>query len=527
MFNAVMHAHLSRAREHWSHRRMPEPELPAPADRRHHLGRSSDGPARIQTASPAACSEQRSGDRYVLAVTCGTVFMTVLDLAVVNVALPQVQRDLQLPAQDVQWVVVAYGLAVGGFVLVGGRIGDLTGRRRALLAGLGLLSAASLAAGLAGSLTVLAVARAGQGLGAALAAPSALALLAAAYADGAARHRALGILGAAGGLAAATGSVLGALLVEGPGWRWIFFLNVPAGTALMLLIFIRVPADRLGGGLRQLDVSGAVCLCTAMSSIAYALHASVGHGGLAAQTLVAVGAALLLLAVFVRIENRAAAPLLAPAALRSPGARAAGLAIALTWAAFFGLIYELTLFLQQDLGYAPLQTGAAGLAIAIVSLTISSQLAPRALSRLGAARTLAIGQAAQATGMLLLLRAGDDASYPADLLPAYIVVAVGLGLSQVAAQVAVFQGTRDEDAGLTGGLVETCTELGGAAGVALTATVALHATRHAAAAGTPNAHALTSGFHAGVLVCAVLAALAAVVSLLARADVVLPGERPA
>jgi MFS family permease len=437
----------------------------------------------------------------ILAVMCGVLAMTVIDLSVVNVALPSIQSHLHVSAGDLQWVVVAYGVFVAGFLLLGGRAGDLAGHRRILLAGIGVLALASLVAGLSGSLGVLVAARAGQGLGAALAAPNALGILSRTFAEGPGRNRALGIFGAAGGTAAIAGSVLGGLLVEKVGWQWVFFLNVPAGAALVAAALVWVPADAPGSGAVRSDTAGALTLTAGLIAVALGVHESAGEGWVAPQTLVPVLAGLGLLRAFLAIEARTAAPLIPPAALRTPSLRFANLVGALLWASFLSLIYEATLFAQQVLGYSPLAAGASTIPIAVLSLVGSARVAPAVIARIGAARTAALGMAFLAAGMLLLTRVPADGTFLGDLLPAYSVVGVGLGLAEVSVQIAAFAGVGDEEAGVAGGAIETSRELGGALGLALTVSFAL--------AGSSG---VTSAFHRGVLGAAVLAAASAVVA---------------
>lgn len=364
----------------------------------------------------------------VLAVMCGVVAMTVLDLSVVNVALPSIQSDLDAAPADLQWVVVIYGVLVAGFLLLGGRTGDLIGHRRVLVIGIGVLAAASLVGGLSGELGVLIAARAGQGLGAALAAPNALAILSRTFSEGPERNRALGIFGAAGGTAAIAGSVIGGLLVQGPGWEWVFFLNVPLGAVLVGLVLTRVPADRPAAERTRTDVVGAATLTAGLLALAFGVNESVGAGWLSVKTLVPVLGGVALLVAFVVVESKVSAPLVPLVTLRKRSLLAANIAAGLLWASFLGLIYEATLFVQQVLDFSPLAAGSSTIPIAILSLGISARVAPGVVNRIGAAATLAIGMATQGGGLLLLVRVPADASYPVDILPAYVIVRRRTGL---------------------------------------------------------------------------------------------------
>lgn len=428
-----------------------------------------------------------------LALMCGVVVMTVIDLAIVNTALPSIQSDLGADPADLQWVVVVYGIFVAGFLLLGGRLGDLAGHRRVLMAGVAVLTAASLAGGLAGSLELLIAARAAQGLGAALAAPNALAIISHTFAEGPERNRAMGIFGAAGGSAAAFSSVLGGLLVQGPGWPWAFFINVPVGIVLLALV-ARMPDGAVPEERARTDVGGAFMLTLGMMVAAFGVHQTIEHGWLAWESLGPIAGGVALLAAFARHEGRAASPLVPLATLRAPALVWANVAAALLWASFLGLIYQLTLYLQQVLGYTPLASGAATLPIAFVSLGISAWVAPRCVNRIGAARTIALGLAIMAAGMVLLAGAPERAGYLTDFLPGFAIVGLGLGLAEMATPLAALAGVRDEEAGLAGGAVETARELGGSLGLALLVSVAL------------------GSFQRGVLGAAILAGLGALLA---------------
>lgn len=432
---------------------------------------------------------------------CGVVAMTVLDLSVVNVALPSIQEDLRADPADLQWVVVVYGVLVAGFLLLGGRLGDLIGHRRILGIGIAVLAAASVLAGLAGDLATLLAGRAGQGLGAALAAPNALAVLARTFPEGPDRNRALGIFGAAGGTAAIGGSLVGGLLVAGPGWEWVFFLNVPLGVALVVAVLTGVPADRTRPTRAHLDLGGAVGLTAGMVVLAVGVHESIDTGWLSAPTLALLATGLALLAAFVAIERRVRTPLIPPRALRKPALVLSAAAAALLWSSFLGLIYQATLFSQQVLGWSPLSAGASTIPIAVLSLVVSATVAPRLVPVLTAPTTLALGLLGMAAGFLLLARAPADAAFLVDVAPAYCVVGTGLGLAEVAVQIAAFTGTRDAESGLVGGVIETAREMGGALGLALLVAFAVGSTTD-----------LTQAFHRSVVGAAVLALLGAVVA---------------
>jgi MFS family permease len=433
---------------------------------------------------------------------CGVVAMTVLDLSVVNVALPSIQAHLHAKPADLQWVVVIYGVVVAGFLLLGGRTGDLAGNRKVLVVGIGVLSAASLVGGLSGSLGLLIAARAGQGFGAALATPNALAILSRTFAEGSERNRALGIFGAAGGVAAIAGSVFGGLLVQGPGWQWVFFINVPLGGILASLVLARVPKDASRPRSARTDVGGALALTSGLIAITIGVHESVGTGWGSALALGPLLGGLGLLVVFVVVEANVASPLIPLATLRKPSLVFANLSAGLLWASFLGLIYEATLFTQQVLHYSPLEAGSATIPIAVLSLGISAKVAPRMITHLGAAKTFAIGMVTMSGGLLLLTRVPTGASFLIDIFPAFSIIGVGLGFAQVAIQIAAFSGVERDEAGLAGGAIETSREMGGALGLALLVSVALRGT---------TSH--TEVFHRSVLAAAIFAAASAVVGI--------------
>jgi MFS family permease len=447
----------------------------------------------------------------ILALMCGVVAMTVLDLSVVNVALPSIQRELHVTPASLQWVVVIYGVVVAGFLLLGGRAGDLAGHRRVLVTGVGVLAAAWLVGGVSGTLGVLIAARAGQGLGAAMAAPNALAILSRTFPEGRERNRALGIFGAAAGVAAIAGSIFGGLLVQGPGWPWVFFINVPLGLLVAGLVLARVPVDAPGPKRARTDVGGAATLTAGLIAVTFGVHESIGAGWLSAQTLVPLLGGLGLLGGFVAVEAHVAAPLIPLVTLRQRSLLFASLCAGLLWASFLGLIYEATLFTQQVLHYTPLAAGACTIPIAVLSLGISAKVAPKLITRIGAAKTLAIGMTIQGAGLLLLARVPSHATYLVDILPAFSIIGGGLGLAQVAVQIAAFAGVERDEAGLAGGTVETSRELGGALGLALLVSVVL--------SGTTTG---TEVFHRSVLAAAIFAAASAIVAI----ALLRPAERP-
>lgn len=458
-------------------------------------------------------SERSSGIKpgVVLALMCGVQFMVILDLSVVNVAIPSIQADLGLAQADLQWVVVTYGVTLGGSLMLGGRAADLLGRRRVLAAGLALFTAASFGAGLANSLTPLMASRAAQGVGAALAATAALSIVVATFADGAARTKALGIFAAVGGSAASIGVIVSGALTDGPGWEWIFLVNVPIGIGLIALVFRFIaPGSPEHGG--STDIAGAVAVTGGLMAIVFAISRSTEEGWRSVQTLGSLAGGVVLLGLFVFVEGRVRSPLIPLAMFRRRTLVTAVVVAALMAGAFFATIFEATLFMQQTLGFSAIRTGLAWLASTASSLVVAGAIAPVVVNRFGPSRSLVLGQTIVAAGALLLSRASADASYWVDLFPGFLLFGVGLGFSMMAAQVAAFIGVEDAVAGLAGGMVETAREIGGALGTAVVATIVLARTNDVRGSGAADIVARTEGFQRGTLAIAgfgVAAALAA------------------
>src|SRR6266566_2667121 len=327
----------------------------------------------------------------VLFLACVAQFMVVLDIAIVNVALPSIQRDLHIGQSTLQWVVIAYGLMLGGFLLFGGRLADLLGRRRILLTGLTIFTTASFLAGISQSIGLLIATRGLQGFGAALVAPAALSILAVTFSEGQERNRSLGIYGAVGGTSATVGVIASGLLTDGPGWRWVFFINVPVGIVLIGLATVFLVADRAQRGAARFDVAGATTVTGGLLLLVYALNRGADYGWTSPSTLLLFGAAALLLAAFVRIEGRSAAPLVPPATLRNRTLVAANLTSFFTWGALFSFIFLGSLLMQQVLGYSATQTGVVWLATSGTSFAGSALAGARLVALVGVRRLLVIG----------------------------------------------------------------------------------------------------------------------------------------
>jgi EmrB/QacA subfamily drug resistance transporter len=412
---------------------------------------------------------QRTG--LILLLLCAAQFMVVLDIAIVNVALPSIQADLAMRQESLQWVVIAYGLMLGGFLLLGGRLADLLGRKRVLVSGLAIFTTASLLAGLADSPEWLISSRALQGFGAAMIPPAALSILAVTFEEGAARNRALGLYGAVAGVSATVGVIASGLLTDGPGWRAIFLLNVPIGIALiaMAVRFLREDARELAGA--PFDVAGAVTLTGSLLLFVYALSQGPYDGWAAWSTLGLFAGAAALMVAFLAIESTSREPLVPGVAVRNRTLVAANLSALSTFGTFFALIFLGTLLMQQVLGYSATRTGVAWVATSCISFFAAGLTGSKLAAVLGPRKLLIGGQALLAVAMLLLARVPADADYWFDLLPAFLLAGIAVGAAAPAIQIAALSGVEERLTGLASGLVETSREIGGAIGVAVVATV--------------------------------------------------------
>jgi EmrB/QacA subfamily drug resistance transporter len=407
----------------------------------------------------------------ILLLSCAAQFMVVLDIAIVNVALTSIQRDLGIGQSTLQWIVIAYGLMLGGFLLLGGRMADLLGRRRTLLTGLVLFSSASLLAGLARSAELLISARALQGFGAALIPPAALSIIAVTFAEGADRNRALGIFGAVAGVSASVGVIASGLLTDGPGWRWVFLINVPIGVLLIAMAARFLPVDARDPSRERFDAAGAVTVTGGLLVLVYALNRGADHGWGSGSTLGLIAASVVMLAAFVRIEARSGSPLVPGSALRNRTLVAANLSAFFTFGAFFSFIFLGSLMMQQVLGYSPTRTGVAWLATTAISFVAAAITGGKLVAVVGVKRLLIAGQSLLAISVLLLTQVPAGGHYATDLLPALLLAGVAGGMAAPAAQIGALSGVTHSMTGLASGLVETTREIGGAIGVAAVSTV--------------------------------------------------------
>ena len=407
----------------------------------------------------------------VLVLIAIAQFMVILDVTVVNVALPSIGDALHFTAGGLQWVITAYVLFTGGLMLLGGRLADLVGRRPVFLGGLGVFTAASLASGLAWSPDALIASRAAQGLGAAMLLPSALSILTTTY-SGHQRAVALGVWGALGSAGAAAGVLFGGILTSTLGWQSVFFINVPVGIGVGLLAPRLIPAAARPGRERgQLDVAGAATLMAGLVSLVLAIEGTSEHGWTSTRTLVLAAAAGVLLTGFAAIERTARRPLIPPATWRTGSLISSATVMLAATGILVGAFFLNTLFLQRVLDASPIETGLAFLPLTLVILA-GAHLAQHLLPKTGTRAPMAAGLLIAAGGAFLLSRAPADAGYAADLLPGFLALGLGVGMTFVSVSVAAMADVTHEDAGLASGLMTTAHELGAAIGVAVLAAIA-------------------------------------------------------
>ena len=452
---------------------------------------------------PISNSNQRRWSALALIVTAQ--FMVILDVAIVNVALPSIKNDLGFSQVNLQWVISAYAIMFGGTLLLGGRLADLLGRRRLFVAGLALFAISSLLCGLAWSEGSLIGSRALQGLGGALLAPAALALLMTTFAEGRERNLALGIYGAASGSGAAAGVLLGGLLTSYLSWSWIFFINVPVGVAAIALTPLLLRESRADLPHRHFDLAGATSITAGLMLLVYAMTRATSDGWGSPSTLALLGAAVGLVLTFVVIELRSHSPLLPLRIFRSRTLSAANVTMAIVGAVAFSEFFLLTLYLQDVLHYSAVKTGAAfaGFALTVVAV---SNLAPAVVSRFGIRATLATGQLIFGLSVLWLTRLPVHGHYFWDLFPGFVLGGAGMAFSFVPVTIASLTGVERADSGVASGLVNTSRQIGGAIGLAAASAIAttstanyMHAHRALAA---PTALALDHGYRSGLYVLA-------------------------
>ena len=454
----------------------------------------------------------------VLVLICFAQFMVVLDATVVNVALPSIQKDLGLSEANLQWIINAYTLVFGGFLLLGGRAGDLLGRKRLFLAGLVVFTSASLLDGLAVNSGMLIGSRALQGLGAAFISPAALAIITTTFEEGADRAKALGVWAAIAIGGSAVGLVLGGALTQELSWPWIFFINVPVGIVVFILSLRLVPESKDEEAHRSFDVAGAVTVTGGLMSLVYAIVQAQKDGWGSVQTIGTFIVSVALLVAFVVIEQRAAAPLVRLSIFRTRSLTTANIAMFLVGSGLFAMFFFNSLYIQRVLGYGPLKAGLAFLPFT-AGILVSAGFASTFSPRLGV-RPIAIGgMVISAIGLLLLTQVSVGGSYMVDVLPALVITSLGLGAVFVPLTLIATTGLENDDQGLASGLFNTSQQIGGALGLAILSTFA--ASKTSSEHGVSKAAALVDGFHVAFAGGAafVLAALVAFLLLLRRRDV--------
>jgi len=461
-----------------------------------------------------------------LAVVVAAQFMVVLDVAIVNVALPSIKNDLGFSQESLQWVITAYAIMFGGVLLLGGRMADLLGRRRLFIAGLVLFTVSSLLSGLAWSEGSLIVFRALQGLGGGLLAPAALSILMTTFAEGRERNMALGVWGAVSGSGGAAGVLLGGLLTSAISWSWIFFINIPVGLVVIGLTPLFVRESRANLNHRHFDIAGATSITGGLMLLVYALTRATEDGWATASTIGLLTASAALVVAFVVIELRSKAPLLPMRIFRLRTLTAANITGFLLGSALFSQFFLLTLYMQQVLHYSAIETGVAYLTLTL-AIIVFAGIAQGIVTRFGLRWPMSVGLALSAAALVLFTRLPVDGHYFWDLFPGFLLSGIGLALAFVPVTIAALVGVKEADAGIASGLINTSQQIGGAVGLAVATTIATTFTNryvdsHAGvAAGSPAA--LNYGFEITFYVLAGLAALAAVVA----AVLIEPAEKQA
>jgi EmrB/QacA subfamily drug resistance transporter len=446
-----------------------------------------------------------------LALLSVVQFMVVLDIAIVNVALPSIQDDLGFSQENLQWVISAYALVFGGFLLLGGRAADLLGRRRLFLIALVVFTLSSLLAGLAWSEASLIGARALQGLGAAIITPAALSILSTTFTEGRERNIALGVWGAVGGFGAAAGVLMGGILTDALSWEWIFFVNIPVGIAAFALTPLLLTESR-DARVNRFDIPGAVLVTAGLSGLVYAITQAGRDGWLAGTTLAFFAGSLALLAAFVVWELRHPEPLMRFGLLQIRTVSGANVAGFIMGTAMFAMFLMLTLYMQQVLGYSAMKTGIAYLAVAGTAI-VWSAVAAQLVTRVGVKPVLVIGMTTLTAGLVYFTQVSVGGSYLGDLLPGFLLIAIGIGFSFVPISIAALAGVQAAEAGLASGLINTSQQIGGALGIAALSTIATSRTSDALASGTAAPSALVDGFQGAFIAGVGIAALGIVAAL--------------
>jgi EmrB/QacA subfamily drug resistance transporter len=453
---------------------------------------------------------------FALILLCFAQFIVVIDAAIVNVALPSIGEGLGFSQENLAWVVNAYVLTFGGFLLLGGRMADLLGRRRVFLAGLVLVAVASLAAGFSANEGQLIAARAAQGLGAAIISPSALSIITTTFSDGAERNKALGAWGAVAGLGGAAGVLFGGILTDGLGWEWVLWINVPVALVVAALTPPLVAESRSESETRHFDAAGAVTVTAGLSVLVYALVDATEAGWGSTQTLGLLALSAALIAAFVAIELRSQSPLVPFRIFRLRTLTGANVVGLLVGASLFSMFFFITLYMQQVLGYSAIKAGLSYLPLALM-IIVASGIASQLVTRVGFKPVLIAGMTFIAVALVWFSQVSVGGGFVTDILGPSLVAATGLGFAFVTTTIAAVSGIRDQESGLASGLINTSQQIGGALGLAVLATIANSRTDNvvASSGGDPSAltNALTEGFQSAFLGGAAIAALGLVLTL--------------
>jgi EmrB/QacA subfamily drug resistance transporter len=466
----------------------------------------------MPSAAPQPSTLATPRGKLILALLAAVAFLDFVDASIVNVALPSIRDDLDFSQQGLQWVPSGYLLTYGGFMLLGGRAADLIGRRRVLVAGIVVIGISSLIGGFAESEGVLIGARLAQGLGAAMTLPAALSILTTTFKEGRDRNTALGVWGAVGGLASAAGVLLGGLLTEGPGWRWVMFVNPIAAVLVLGGVFWLIEGERGRRRLQNFDLPGALLATGGMLLLVYTLVKAPDVGWDTARTIGGIAGSLGLLGAFVVNERRAKSPLAPLSIFRINGLAYANVTQLIAFAGFLGLFFFLTLYMQNVLGYSPIQTGAAYLPLTF-AIGISAGIASQLITRIGTRPVIVAGALTAAGGLYWLSRIPVDGSYAADLLPGLLVLSLGFGPVFVGVTSAANAGVPGDKAGLAAALLNASQQLGGAFGLAIFSALATSRTNDLLADRDSMAGALTAGYQRALLVGSIFILAAAVIAL--------------
>jgi EmrB/QacA subfamily drug resistance transporter len=449
-----------------------------------------------------------------LILLCVAQFVVVLDASIVNVALPSIGRGLHFSEQNLPWVVNAYVIAFGGFLLLGGRAADLLGRRRVFMAGLVVVAVASLAAGFAANQGQLIAARAAQGLGAAIISPAALSIVTTLFEDGAERNKALGAWGAVAGSAGAAGVLLGGILTDGLGWEWVLWVNVPVSLIAIVLTPGLIPESRSRSATRHFDAAGAISITAGLSLLAYALLDASSAGWGSAKIVGLLALSIALIGVFVLIELRSAAPLVPFRIFRLRTLTGANVVGVLLGASLFSMFFFISLYMQQVLRYSPIHAGLSYLPLA-VTIIVAAGLGGQFVTRLGFKPILAAGMLLVAGGLVWFSRISVGGGFVNDIFGPSLLAAMGLGFGFVTSTIAAVSGVKEREQGLASGLINTSQQIGGALGLAVLSTIATTRVHHVMAAGGSSLpRALTEGFRSAFLGGAVIAALGFLATLI-------------